>query len=86
MEYIDILVTKDGYFCAAPPWTIEAGDLICLQNAMGEECIREVISVATDKVGGDFTNMVKNYIGYPLPRIKAKYRKTEVAWDEPVQE
>jgi hypothetical protein len=37
-------------------------------------------------VGGAFVKMVEKYIGYPLPKIHAKYHKNEVEWDEGVQE
>lgn len=87
MNYIDILLTQDGMFCVAPPWAIKEGDLVCLPDALnGEDKIREVISVVTDKVGGDTIKLIKKYIGYPLPKVKAKYLKSEVEWDEPVQE
>lgn len=85
-NYIDILLTKDGYFCVAPPWVIKEGDLIYLPDAMNGEKIREVISVFTDEVGGDAIKMIEKYIGYTLPKITAKYLKSEVEWDEPVQE
>lgn len=81
-NYIDILVTKDGYFCAAPPWMIKEGDLICLPNAIGgDKSIHEVVSVATDSTEGDFVKLVERYIGYPLPKIHAKFNRCEVEWD-----
>ena len=87
-EYIDILLTKDGYFCVAPAWVIKEGDLICLPDAVrsGEDKIREVISVATDEKDGDHIKLIEKYIGYPLPKIHAKYNKREVLWNESVQE
>ena len=84
-EYIDILLTKDGIFCAAPSWVVNEGDLICLPDALtGDNKIREVISVATDKADGDHTKLIEKYIGYPLPRITAKFLKSEVEWNETV--
>ena len=86
-KYIDIVLTKDGYLCVAPPWVVKAGDLVSLTSAIakGDE-IHEVASVATDEVDGDFIKMAEQYAGYSLPRIKGKYFKSEVEWDEPVQE
>ena len=86
-NYIDILLTKDGLFCVAPPWVVKEGDLVCLTDALsGEPKIREVVSVVTDEKDGDTQKLIEKYIGYPLPRIAAKYLKSEVEWDEPVQE
>lgn len=86
-KYISILVTKDGYFCVAPPWMVKEGDLICLPDVItGEDKIREVLSVATDEVDGEFATMIKKYVGGELPRITAKFNKSEVEWNEPVQE
>lgn len=87
MNYIDIVLTQSGVFCAAPPWVVKEGDLITLPNAVtGKDEIQEVIAVSTDETDGDHIKMVEKYIGYPLPRIKAKYLKSEVEWNEPVQE
>lgn len=84
-KYIDILLTKDGYLCVAPPWVIKAGDFVGLTNAVtGKDEHHEVVSVVTDKVAGDFVKMTEKMTGYPLPRINAKYCKSEVEWDEPV--
>lgn len=86
-NYIDILLTKDGYFCVAPPWVVKAGDLIGLPDAVsGESKVIEVIAVATDEVEGDHIKLIEKYTGYPLPKITAKYHRNEVEWDEPVQE
>lgn len=86
-NYIDILLTKAGYFCVAPPWVVKEGDLICLPDAVsGENKTLEVVAVATDEVDGDHIKLLEKYIGYPLPKIKAKYHRNEVEWDEPVQE
>ena len=86
-KYIGILLTKNGYFCIAPPWVVKEGDLVCLPDAVSfESKILEVIAVATDEVDGDHIKMLEKYIGYPLPKIKAVCRRREVEWDEPVQE
>ena len=87
MDYIDIVLTQDGMFCVAPPWVIKEGDLVSLPDALsGEERIREVVSVATDSTDGEHIKLIEKYIGFPLPRIKAKYLKSEVEWNEPVHE
>lgn len=84
-NYIDIILTLDGYFCAAPPWVVHVGDLIHLPDVVGgKNEIHEVISVVTDEKDGEHIQMIERYIGYPLPRITAKFTKTEVMWDEPV--
>ena len=83
-DYIDVIVTKDGYFCSAPPWDIAEGDLVCIPTINKE--IHEVLSVATDSKDGPFVKMIESYIGYPLPRVTAKYHKSEVTWVEAVQE
>ena len=84
-EYMDIVLNKDGSFCIAPPWSIKEGDLIYLADELtGEGKVREVVAVATDAVDGDHIKLIEKYIGYPLPRITAKYLKSEVAWDEAV--
>ena len=80
-EYIDILLTQDGVFCIAPPWEVKEGDWVCLPDALGGNKLREVISVATDAIGGEHAKLIEKYIGYPLPRITAKYRKSEVEWN-----
>ena len=86
-NYIDVVLTKDGVFCAAPPWVVKEGDFVSLPNGLtGNNEIAEVIAVSTDEKDGDHIKMVEKYIGYPLPRITAKYLKSEVEWDEPVQE
>ena len=81
-EYIDILLTSDGFFCAAPPWSVKEGDWISFPAAItGGSEMHKVISVATDAVDGEFLTMIKRHIGYPLPEITAKYCKSEVNWD-----
>lgn len=82
-EYIDVVLTKSGVFCVAPAWVVKEGDMVSLPNAVtGKEEILEVIAVTTDKKGGDHIKMVEKYIGYPLPKITAKYLKTEIDWGE----
>lgn len=86
-NYIDVLLTKDGYFCVAPPWVVKVGDLVSLPDALdGKDKLCEVIAVSTDEVDGDHIKMVEKYIGFPLPKITAKYFKSEVEWDGPVHE
>ena len=81
VKYIDVVLTQDGVFCIAPPWKIQEGDLVCVKNALtGKEEIQEVIAVSTDETEGDHIKMVEKYVGYPLPKITAKYRKCEVEW------
>lgn len=83
-EYIDIVLTQDGYFCVAPAWVVKVGDFVCVPDALGgDNKIREVIAVATDEADGDCVKMVKKYIGYDLPKITAKYQKSEVEWNVP---
>ena len=71
-SYIDILLTKDGYFCAAEPWTINEGDLVCLPDALMGDKFKEVVAVATDSKDGDHIKQIEKFIGHPLPRITAK--------------
>ena len=80
-DYIDIVATKDGYFCAAPAWEIKEGDLISIP-AMLNDKPHEVMSVATDSIDGPFIKMIEKYIGYPLPRVGVKYHKSEVVWND----
>lgn len=82
MNYIDILLTKDGYFCVTPAWTVKEGDFICAPNALGDNKPREVVAVATDEVGGVHFKMIEKYIGYPLPRITEKYSVQSVFWED----
>ncbi len=85
-QFIGVLLTKDGYFCVSPAWDVKEGDLVGLTALSGEVKVREVSSVVIDEKGGQYLAMIEKYIGYPLPRITAKYQKNEVIWDEPVQE
>ncbi len=82
-KYIGIVLTLDGYFCAAPPWAVKEGDMVTLPNPLtGEDGIHEVISVVTDTADGEFLEMVTKYTGAPLPRVKAKFSKRELEWGE----
>ena len=82
-----LVLTKNGVFCIAPPWVVKEGDWVSIPNAVtGENEILEVIAVSTDEPDGDHIKMVEKYIGYPLPKITAKYHKSEVEWDEPLHE
>ena len=81
-KYVDILLTNDGMFCAAPPWTVKVGDLVCLPDVLtGESKLHEVIATTTNEENGDYTKMIEKYIGYPLPRVKTKYFRSEVMWE-----
>lgn len=84
-SYISVLVTKDGFFCAAPPWSVKEGYFVCLPG-FDDSKPHEVISVVTDEKNGDTVKLIEKYIGYPLPKIQAKYHKSEVEWDEDIQE
>lgn len=87
MNYIDVLLTQNGVFCVAPPWVVHEGDLVSLTSALtGKDEVLEVIAVSTDEKDGDHIKMVEKYIGYPLPKINAKYLKSEVEWDALFQE
>lgn len=82
LKYIDIVLTRNGRFCVAPPWVVKEGDYICLPNAInGNDELQEVVAVSTDNTDGDQINMLEKYIGYPLPRVTAKYQRSEVVWD-----
>ena len=86
-KYVDILLTQDGVFCVAPPWTVKVGDLVSLPDAVnGVNKISEVVSVATDKDDGEHIKLIEKYIGYPLPEVTAKYFKSEVDWDAALHE
>ena len=80
-NYIDILVTKDGYFCSAPPWEVKEGDLVYIAHEKNGAS-HEVLSVATVSTDSDVVTLVEAYIGVPLPRIAAKYHKSEVVWND----
>ena len=82
-NYIDVILTKTGVFCAAPPWVVKEGDLVSLQNVLtGKDEVLEVVSVSTDSVDGDHIKQIEKSIGYPLPKITAKYYKSEVEWED----
>ena len=86
-KYIDIVLTLDGMFCVAPPWVVKEGDLVCLPDVLtGEPKIHDVISVATDSTDGEYIKLIEKYIGHPLPKVMAKYLKSEVEWDEGIYE
>ena len=82
-KYIDIVLTANGMFCVAPAWVVKPGDMVGLKNVInGKEEIFDVISVCTDSEGGEYITQLEKYTGVPLPRITARYFKTEVEWDE----
>lgn len=86
-NYIDILLLANGVFCVAPAWAVHEGDSVGVVDCVtGENKVFEVLSVVTDSYDGDFVKLIEKYIGYPLPRITAKYQKSEVEWDEPIHE
>ena len=86
-NYIDAVLTVTGAFCVAPPWSVEVGDFIGLENVLtGKIDMLEVVAVSTDEKGGEHIKMLEKYIGRPLPRITSKYKRSEVLWDEDVQE
>ena len=85
-NYIDVLLLANGVFCLAPAWDVKEGDFVCLPDSTGENKVLEVLSVVTDKTNGDFSKMMERYVGYPLPKVTAKYTKSEVEWNEPVHE
>ena len=86
-QYIDIVLTQDGMFCIAPPWVVEEGDLVCLLDVLtNEPKMREVISVSTDSVDGEHIKQICKYVGHRLPKIVAKYKKSEVEWDDELYE
>lgn len=82
-EYIDIVLTEAGVFCIAPPWEITEGDYISMPDVLtGEKRLLKVTSVATDKADGDHIKMIEKYIGYPLPKVKEKYKCFPVGREE----
>lgn len=82
-KYVDIILTENGVFCAAPCWEVHEGDMVCLENPLtGGKVVHEVISVATDSVDGDHLKMIEKYTGGPLPRIEERYKKYPVTWEE----
>jgi hypothetical protein len=81
-KYVDIVLTTAGEFCAAPPWTVQEGDLVSLQNTLsGKDELREVACCLTAEPDGEFANMIEKYIGFPLPKVNARFKRSEVAWD-----
>ena len=86
-KYIDIVLTLTGVFCVAPPWVIEEGDLVSVPDVLtGKPKMLEVISVATDSVGGDYITQIEKYVGGKLPKIIAKHKKSEVEWNAELYE
>ena len=82
-KYVGVLLTHGGYFCISPAWDVKEGDLVGLPDVLsGGAKAREVLSVVIDEEGGQYIEMMEKYIGYPLPRITAIYRKSEVVWND----
>lgn len=81
-EYITIVLTRKGMFCVAPPWTIKEGDWVELPDALeGNPQMHEVISVATVSIDGEHIKQIEKYVGHKLPKVTARYCKSEVEWD-----
>ena len=82
-KYIDIVLTNNGVFCAAPPWKVSEGDFVYLRDAVsGDNRLFEVVSVVTDSADGEFVGMLEEYIGNHLPKITAKFKKSEIEWGD----
>ena len=82
-NYIDIVLTADGFFCIAPSWTIEVGDYISVENVLtGARELKKVIAKATDSTDGDFIKLVEVYIGAKPQRVTKKYRESDVHWED----
>ena len=82
IKYVDVVLTEDGYFCAAPMCTVHEGDLVFLPDAMSGKNPKKVVAVATDRTDGDHIKQIEKYIGSPLPRITEKYTAFPVTWGE----
>ena len=81
-KYVDVVLTVDGFFCIAPAWTVKEGDYIAVENPLtGANELKEVIASATDRVDGDFINLVKAYVGGEPYKVTKKYRKSALAWE-----
>ena len=82
-EYIDLVLTSDGIFFIAPPWTIQVGDYISVENLItGATELKRVTATATDSKDGDFVKLVETYIGGKLTRVTNRYREREVLWED----
>ena len=81
-KYIDVVLTSDGTFCIAPPWTVGVGDYISMENVLnGITELKKVIATATDSTDGDFIKLVEAYLGYKPYRITSKYRENTLFWE-----
>lgn len=82
-NYIDVILTADGLFFVAPPWTIEVGDYISVENVItGATELKQVTAKATDSTDGDFIKLVEAYIGGKPQRVTKKYSEREVLWED----
>ena len=82
-KYNDILLTTDGTFCIAPPWTVGVGDYISVENPLtGATELKKVCAQATDSVDGDFMKLVEAYIGGKPYKVTSKYRESNLVWEE----
>ena len=83
MVYLDVLLTKDGYFCVAPPWEVKEGDLVYLPDVLtGMPRLAEVIAVSTDKKDGKHIKQIEKYVGGTLPRITGKASVCPIEWED----
>ena len=82
-NYIDLILTADGYFCQAPSWSVKEGDHIVLENPItGANELKKVIATVTDSVDGDFIKMVRAYIGCEPYKITKKYTEANLYWGD----
>lgn len=81
-KFISIVLTEDGYFCAAPFNSVIEGDLVRLEDNVCGKNPKKVIAVTTDFVDGEHTVQIEKYIGYPLPRITERYSLRELSWED----
>ena len=83
MAYLDVLLTKDGYFCVAPPWEVQEGDLVYMPDALtGLPRLAEVIAVSTDEKDGKHIKQIEKYVGGSLPRITGKASVHQIEWED----
>lgn len=82
-KYIDVVLTEDGIFCIAPPWTINVGDYISMENALtGATELKRVIAQATDSEDGDIIKFVEAYIKGKPQRVTKRYRESDLYWED----
>lgn len=81
-KFISIVLTEDGYFCAAPFSSVNEGDYVRLEDNVCGKNPKKVISVTADFVDGEHTEQIEKYIGYPLPKVTERYALHELVWEE----